>query len=86
VYGTASNDADLYDQGRFYAERGGARAREARLVLSEEQLSIGKRTVQAGEVGVRKTVETEHVRETVPVMREEVTIERHPVTSATAAT
>jgi uncharacterized protein (TIGR02271 family) len=35
--------------------------------------------VQAGEVGVRKTVETEHVRETVPVTREEVTIERRPV-------
>jgi uncharacterized protein (TIGR02271 family) len=85
VYGSAATDRDLYDQGRFYAERGGDRAREARLVLAEEQLAIGKRQVQAGEVGIRKTVETEHVRETVPVMREEVTIERHPVTSASAA-
>jgi uncharacterized protein (TIGR02271 family) len=80
-------DDSLYDQGRFYADRTGERAREARLILSEEQLSIGKRQVQAGEVGIRKTVETEHVRETVPVMHEEVTVERHPVTgrSATAA-
>jgi uncharacterized protein (TIGR02271 family) len=72
-------DTDLYDQGRFYAERGGEAARNARLVLSEEQLSIGKRQVQAGEVALHKTVETEHVTETVPLMREEVTIERHPI-------
>jgi len=72
---------DLYDQGRFYAERGGESAGEARLVLSEEQLAIGKRQVQAGEVQLRKTVETEHVRETVPVMREEVTVERRPLSA-----
>ena len=29
---------------------------------------------------MQKRVETEHVRETVPVMREEVTVERRPVT------
>jgi uncharacterized protein (TIGR02271 family) len=84
VYGSQVSDTDLYDQGRFYAERSGEGAREARLVLSEEQLTVGKRQVQAGEVGVRKTVETEHVRETIGLTREEVTIERHPV-SADAA-
>jgi len=80
-YGADVADADLYDQGRFYASRGPADARERRLVLSEEQLDIQKRQVQAGEVSVRKTVETEHVRETVPVMHEEVTIERHPISA-----
>ena len=85
VYGAVASDADLYDQGRFYAERGGEGARDARLVLHEEQLSIGKRQVQAGEVGVRKTVETEHVRETVGLTREEVTVERHPVSADAAA-
>jgi len=85
AYGAQATNDDMYDQGRFYADRGGERAREARLVLSEEQLRVGKRQVQAGEVGVRKTVETEHVRETVGLMREEVTIERHPI-SADAAT
>jgi uncharacterized protein (TIGR02271 family) len=54
--------------------------REARLTVSEEELAVGKRTVAAGEVGVQKRVETEHVRESVPVMREEVTVERRPVT------
>ena len=77
----SAGDEDLYDQGRFYADRGGEAAGEARLVLSEEQLAIGKRQVQAGEVQLRKTVETEHVRETVPVMREEVTIERRALSA-----
>ena len=84
VYAGKTADRDLYDQGRFYADRGGAAAREARLILSEEELSIGKRQVQAGEVGLRKTVETEHVRETVPVTREEVTVERRPLSADTA--
>ena len=75
------SDADLYDQGRFYAERGGAAAGEARLILSEEELTVGKRQVQAGEVGLRKTVETEHVRESVPLVREEVTVERRPLSA-----
>jgi uncharacterized protein (TIGR02271 family) len=52
---------------------------EARLTLSEEELQIGKRTVSAGEVRVEKHVETELVRETVPVMREDVTVERRPL-------
>jgi uncharacterized protein (TIGR02271 family) len=81
---TTRTDDRLYDQGSFYADRGGDAAREARLVLAEEQLSINKRQVQSGEVGLRKTVETEHVRETVPVMHEEVRIERHPVSAESA--
>jgi uncharacterized protein (TIGR02271 family) len=84
VYGPEVPEATLYDQGRFYAERGGERARDARLVLHEEQLSVGKRQVQAGEVGIRKTVETEHVRETVGLTREEVTIERRPLAADAA--
>jgi uncharacterized protein (TIGR02271 family) len=77
-------DTDLYDQGRFYAERGGAAAREGRLVLSEEQLNVGKRQVQAGEVGIRKAVETEHVTEEVTLTHEEARIERRPVTDRNA--
>ena len=82
----ASSDTDLYDQGRFYAERGGAEAGEGRLILSEEQLNVGKRQVQAGEVGIRKAVETEHVTEEVTLTHEEVTVERRPITDRTAAT
>jgi uncharacterized protein (TIGR02271 family) len=54
--------------------------REQRLTLSEEELALGKRRVASGEVEVGKRVETQHVRESVPVSREEVTIERRPAT------
>jgi uncharacterized protein (TIGR02271 family) len=64
---------DAYDRGR------------QRMTLSEEQLAIGKRQVKAGEVELRKTVETEHVSETVPLMREEITIERRPISADAAA-
>lgn len=52
---------------------------EARIVVSEEQLQVGKRIVEAGEVRIRKHVEAEQVRESISVMREDVTVERRPV-------
>jgi uncharacterized protein (TIGR02271 family) len=55
-----------------------------RLTLSEEQLAVGKRQVQAGEVGVRKNVETRHVEQEVPLMREEVSVERRPLSADSA--
>jgi uncharacterized protein (TIGR02271 family) len=57
---------------------------EERITLSEEQLAVGKRERAAGEVEVRKHVETEHVRENVPVMRDEVTVERRPLSGTEA--
>jgi uncharacterized protein (TIGR02271 family) len=76
---TQTGDRDFYahegfDENRFYGRQGGAG--EERLTLSEEQLAVGKRQHQAGEVRIDKHVETEHVREEVPVRREEVTVER----------
>lgn len=71
-----------WDDVRDYARDGYARGQEARMTVSREELVVGKRQVQAGEATLRKTVETEHVRETVPLMHEEVTIERHPVSGA----
>ena len=77
-----------YSHERFYGPRTrtltGAE-REARVTRSEEELAIGKRAVQAGEAAIRKTVETERVRESVPVTREEVTVERRPVEPGMAA-
>ena len=69
-----------YDEDRFYG-----RGDEDTLTLSEEELAVGKRQRQAGEVEVEKHVETEHVRETVPVTREEVVVERRPATGRTDA-
>jgi uncharacterized protein (TIGR02271 family) len=56
-----------------------------RLVLSEEELAVGKREVAAGEVGVSKRVETERVRENVTLRHDEVEIERRPVTDGYSA-
>jgi uncharacterized protein (TIGR02271 family) len=69
---------------RMDATRRDLGEREERITLSEEQLAIGKRERQAGEVGVEKRVETEHVRESVPVMRDEVTVERRPLSGTDA--
>jgi uncharacterized protein (TIGR02271 family) len=55
-----------------------------RIVLREEHLRIAKEQVQAGEVRIRKEVVTEQQRIDVPVTREEVVIERHPVTGEAA--
>ena len=52
---------------------------------AEEELRIGKREVQAGEVVVGKHVETERVSEPVTVQRERVHVERRPVTDAMSA-
>ena len=56
-----------------------------RLVLSEEQLAVGKREVEAGEVGIRKHVETQHVHENVELRHEEVEVERRPITDGYVA-
>ena len=58
-------------------------AAEERLTLSEEELRLRKQRVSAGAVEVDKHVETRHVRESVPVMREEVTVERRPIANPT---
>ena len=56
-----------------------------RIPLAEEELDITKRKVQAGEATVHKTVETEHVTRPVSLTREEVTIERRPVSGREAS-
>lgn len=52
---------------------------EERVVLSEEELTVGTREVAAGEVVVHKHVEEQVVRQAVPLTREQVDVERRPV-------
>ena len=68
-------------------ETAGTRTREsnARLTRAEEEVRIGKREVEAGEVVVAKHVERDHVTEEVPVQRERVRVERRPVSDAYGA-
>jgi uncharacterized protein (TIGR02271 family) len=52
------------------------------MTRSEEELRVGTRAREAGRVRLRKYVVTEYVQKTVPVQREEVRIEREPITDA----
>jgi uncharacterized protein (TIGR02271 family) len=77
---------NLYDENRFFgARRNRAEGDERRLTLSEEELDVGRRDVRAGEVELRKEVESRHVREDVPLRREEVVVERRPATPGMSA-
>jgi uncharacterized protein (TIGR02271 family) len=52
------------------------------MTRSEERLDVGTRSEEAGRARLRKYVVTENVTETVPVAREEVRVEREPITDA----
>jgi uncharacterized protein (TIGR02271 family) len=76
---SASATPDFYETDAFRGDK------EMRLTLNEEQLSVGKREVESGEVGIHKHVETQHVHENVQVRHEEVEIERRPIRDPLAA-
>jgi uncharacterized protein (TIGR02271 family) len=50
------------------------------MTRSEEELQVGKTTQERGRARLKKYVVTEEVTQTVPVQREEVRIEREPIT------
>jgi uncharacterized protein (TIGR02271 family) len=50
------------------------------MTRSEERLRVGTQTHVAGRAVLRKYVTTEYVTQTVPVRREEVRLEREPIT------
>jgi uncharacterized protein (TIGR02271 family) len=50
------------------------------MTRSEEELSVGTQQRETGRARLRKYVVTEEVQKTVPVRREEVRIEREPIT------
>jgi uncharacterized protein (TIGR02271 family) len=52
------------------------------MTRSEEELVVGRTSRESGRVRLRKYVVTENVQTTVPVQREEVRIEREPITDA----
>jgi uncharacterized protein (TIGR02271 family) len=54
------------------------------MTRSEEELTVGKTQREAGRARLRKYVVTEEVQQTVPVQREEVRVEREPITDANA--
>ena len=52
------------------------------MTRSEEELRVGTARQERGRARLRKYVVTENVQQTVPVQREEVRVEREPVTDA----
>jgi len=52
------------------------------MTRSEEELRVGKTQRESGRARLRKYVVTEQVQKTVPVQREEVRVEREPITDA----
>jgi uncharacterized protein (TIGR02271 family) len=52
------------------------------MTRSEEELRVGTTKREAGRARLRKYVVTENVTQTVPVQREEVRVEREPITDA----
>ena len=86
--------ADYQTAGRAAAEAGtdaGGDEREATgrddaMTRSEEEVQIGTQARERGRVRLRKYVTTEQVQQTVPVQREEVRVEREPITDANVGT
>ena len=83
--GRADRDGDgVYDdvQGRAVGRDTSGPTTDEAMTRSEERLNVGTRTEEAGRARLRKYVVTENVTETVPVSREEVRVEREPITDA----
>jgi uncharacterized protein (TIGR02271 family) len=66
------------------ADRSDARATttDDAMTRSEEELHVGTRERESGRVRLRKYVVEDEVTQTVPVRREEVRVEREPITDA----
>jgi uncharacterized protein (TIGR02271 family) len=83
---TDTGVADTYDESANRAQDvdvdtdRGTRGDEDAMTLSEERLNVGTQTQETGRARLRKYVVTENVTQTVPVQREEVRLEREPIT------
>lgn len=66
------------------AETSGRTTEEA-VTRSEEELRVGTQRVERGRVRLRKYLTTEQQSVTVPVTREEVRLEREPITEGIRA-
>jgi uncharacterized protein (TIGR02271 family) len=76
-------------EGRFEREAAGGTGQDTSgpntddaMTRSEEELRVGTTSRESGRARLRKYVVTEQVEKTVPVQREEVRIEREPITDA----
>ena len=92
-YGVPTTQGSTTAEGQPETDQGGRSGRSTgrdvsgpetddAMTRSEEELQVGTRQREAGRAQLRKYVVTEMVTKTVPVQREEVRIEREPITEA----
>jgi uncharacterized protein (TIGR02271 family) len=79
--GRATDDRSQLDRQPVGHDTSGPNTDDA-MTRSEEELTVGTRQREAGRARLRKYVVTEMVTKTVPVSREEVRVEREPITDA----
>ena len=79
--GYASRTTADTDRGTVGHDTSGPTTDDA-MTRSEERLHVGTERETAGRARLRKYVTTENVTKTVPVQREEVRLEREPITDA----
>ena len=79
--GVAGGGRDNQSAGGPGRDTSGPNTDEA-MTRSEEELHVGTEQQETGKVRLRKYVVTENVETTVPVSREEVRVEREPITEA----
>ena len=77
----AGTDHDRDARGTVGHDTSGPTTDDA-MTRSEERLTVGTRSEEIGRARLRKYVVSENVTETVPVSREEVRVEREPITDA----
>jgi len=74
-------DREGDDRGTVGRDTSGPTTDDA-MTRSEDELRVGTQRRGAGRARLRKYVETENVEQTVPVQREEVRVDREPITDA----
>jgi uncharacterized protein (TIGR02271 family) len=84
--GYADTDRGTYDRGTYDRDTVGrdvsGPTTDDAMTRSEEELAVGTTQRERGRVRLRKYVTTEQEQVTVPVQREEVRVEREPITDA----
>jgi uncharacterized protein (TIGR02271 family) len=81
-YGVADESAGDDEAADAAAREPSRQGTDTAMTRSEEELRVGTARRERGRVRLRKYVVTEEVTRTVPVHREEVRLEREPITDA----
>ena len=79
---TGTRDSDSFDEREPVGRDVSGPTTDNAMTRSEEEVHVGTTQREAGRARLRKYVVTENVETTVPVQREEVRLEREPITDA----